>query len=776
MKIGLFICHCGFNIASVINIPKVMDWFKNRKNLFVFDNTYLCSENGIHEIKEKIRDNGIERVVIAACSIRMHGRMFRNELEKIGIHRDLVEFVNIREQNSWVHPHEPELATQKAIEQIEAIITYIKLKEPTERMKVPIKKSVLVIGGGVAGIHGALAIANSGFKVILVEKDSTIGGHMALFDKTYPTLDCAICILGPIMNDVQNHPNIKLLTYSEVEKVDGFIGNFKVMIKRHPKYVIEDKCIGCFDICSGVCPIEIPNRFFPRKAIDVKFSQAVPLIPVIDMDYCTGCGACEVACDREAINYNDTEKYETYEVGAILVATGFKGFDPSGLREYNYGKNPDVITSLELERMLNPDGPTKGKIIVPSTGKFPRKIAYALCVGSRNKNINREYCSVVCCLYSIKHAILIKERVPNVDITIYYNDIRANTKGGEEFYNRAKEEFNIKFIKGAISQVQPAEQGKPMKVLAENTLEGKNVEEEYDLVVLAIGQDPPEGTNILSQKLNASLDQYGFFMESHLKIRPSQSNIQGIYVAGSIQGPKDIPQSILQAESAAAKIIEILNSNELEIDVIKVRLDSSKCDVCKLCLDVCDFQAIRLENGKIVLNSANCTGCGACTAMCHSGALYIPGFTNEQMDVIIDTILSQKHQKPLIIAFLCNWCAYAGADLAGTSKIQYPTNVRPIRVMCSAMVNPAWVVKAILKGADGVLIAGCYEQDCHYKTGFIKTKNRFASIIEIFKELNINIKRVRLESVSAAEGKKFASVIEDFSKQLYELELNKPEN
>jgi len=770
MKIGLFICHCGFNIGSVINIQELKNWFESKKDLFVFDDLYLCSESGLNLIKDKIKENEIERVVIAACSFRMHGKMFRDELQKIGIHRDLVEFVNIREQNSWVHPNERALAIQKAIEQIEAIIAYIKLKEPTERIKVPITKSVLVIGGGVAGIHGSLSIANAGYKVILVEREPTIGGHMALYDKIYPTLDCAICILGPLMNEVLNHPNIKLLTYSEVDKVEGFIGNFKITVKRYPKYIHEDKCVGCFNICSSVCPIEIRDSINIKKSIDVKFSQSFPLIPVINMNYCTGCGACKVACDRDAINFDDKEKYETYNVGAILVATGFKGFDPTGLREYNYGKIPDVVTSFELELMLNPDGPTKGKIIVPSTGRLPKKIAFALCVGSRNKNINREHCSVVCCLYSIKQAILLKERIPNVDITIYYNDIRANTKGGEEFYNRAREEFNIKFVKGVISQIQQTDIDKSLMVLAENTLEHKITDEKYDLVVLSIGLDPPEGTYKLAKTLNVSLDQYGFFMESHLKIRASQSNIQGIYIAGAIQGPKDIPQSILQSESAAAKIISLLNSNELEIDVIKVQLDSSKCDLCRLCINICDYQAIKIENDKLILNSANCTGCGACTAMCHSGALYIPGFTNEQIEIMVDTILSLRKQKPLIIGFLCNWCAYAGADLAGTSKIQYPTNIRIIRVMCSAMVNPAWVIRALLKGADGVLIAGCYEQDCHYKTGFKKTKERFDSILEILKELKINEKRVRLESLSASEGRKFSNIVEEFSKTLFELE------
>ncbi|MHA1729163.1 MAG: hydrogenase iron-sulfur subunit [Promethearchaeota archaeon] len=773
MKIGIFICHCGFNIAGILDIPRIMEYFKKKeeKSVYVFENKYLCSDSGLKELTEIISEEKLDRVVIAACTFKMHGELFRRNVEKTGLHRDLIAFANIREQNSWVHRKEPDLATQKAIEQIEAQVEYIKeAKIQTHKLKVSINQKALIIGGGVAGIHGALAIANAGYKVVLVERDSTIGGHMALFDKTFPTLDCSICILGPLMNEVKEHPNITLLTNSEVTDVKGYIGNFSVKVKINPRFVDMDKCVGCFDICRDACPIEIPGRFFRRKAIDVKFSQAIPLVPVINMDYCTGCGACEISCDREAINFDEKEKIQKYQVGAILTATGFKEFDPSGLREYGYGNNPNVITGLEMERMLNADGPTEGKIIVPSTGTPPKKIAFALCVGSRNKNINREYCSIVCCLFSIKHAVLIKERIPNSDVSIFFNDIRASSKGGEEFYNRAREEYGIKFIKGAISLVQKGIKGEPMKILAEDTLKGENVEESADLLVLAAGQEPATGTVKLANMLKISLDSNGFLLESHLKIRPSQTNIQGIFLAGCIQGPKDIPQSISQAESAASKIIALFNKKETEISTEKVEFDESKCDLCRLCLDVCDYNAISIENKKLTVNSMNCDGCGACTAMCHTNALWIPGFSKTQMETLLDSYLVNKSQKPLIIAFLCNWCSYSGADLAGTNKIQYPTNVRVIHVMCSAMVNPSWVINAFLNGADGVLITGCYEQDCHYKTGFKKTMDRFESIIAIMEELKIDPKKVRLESVSAGEGKKYADIINEFSNELAKIE------
>ncbi|MBN2157073.1 MAG: hydrogenase iron-sulfur subunit [Candidatus Lokiarchaeota archaeon] len=770
-KIGLAICHCGLNIAGVLDIKRIKNFFKkDPKNLYVFDENYLCSDAGLKAIDDIVGEQKITRVVIAACSIKLHGDMFREHFEKIGISRDLVAFVNIREQNSWVHTKEPALATQKAIEQIQAKIEYVKLLEPQERVRVPVTQEALVIGGGIAGIHGALAIANAGYHVYLVEKDSTIGGHMPLFDKTFPTMDCSICILGPIMNEVKEHPNITLMTYTEVIDVSGYIGNFQVKIKKKARYVDLEKCVGCFDLCRGVCDVELPGRFFPMKAIDVKFPGAIPLVPVINMDYCTGCGACELACDREAIIYDDKDAIEDIKVGAILVATGFKDFDPTGLREYKYSLNPNIITALEMERMLNPEGPTRGKISVPSTGLPPKKVGFILCVGSRNKNLNREYCSNVCCMYSIKQAILIKERVPNCEVYVFYNDIRANFKMGENFYNRAREENHIHFQKGTVSDIQSIngeeDDAPTIKLFAEDTMQGVRMEDEFDLVVLATGMDPPDDTDKIANMLNISKDPYGFLMASHLKVRPSQSSLHGIYLAGTIHGPKDIPSSILQAESAAVKILSILIKKELEIAAVKVHLDEDKCDLCRLCLDVCDYQALSIENKKIVLNSANCLGCGACAAMCHTNALWIPGFSSEQIERQIDSYLANKSQAPLILAFLCNWCAYPGADLAGTNKIQYPTNIRVIRVNCAGMVNPSWVVKALLEGADGVIVIGCYEQDCHFTSGFTKAKNWHESTLAILEELNIDTNRIRLENISAGEGKKFADIVFEFSNSL----------
>ncbi|MFX1355097.1 MAG: hydrogenase iron-sulfur subunit, partial [Promethearchaeota archaeon] len=691
--------------------------------------------------------------------------------------RFLISFANIREQNSWVHSNEPKKATRKAIDQISMAIEQVKLLEPLEVQYSDVIPSTLIIGGGIAGIKAALVIANAGYNVYLVEKDLTIGGHMALFDKTFPTLDCSICILGPLMSEIKDHPKVTLYSYSEIEKVEGYVGNFDISVIKKPRFIVEENCVGCFDICREVCPIDVNETFFPRKAIDVPYPQAIPLFPNILEDHCIGCKACAQACDRDAIDFEQTEEQIKFKVGSIIVATGFKTFDPTLLGELNYVKYPDVITTLQMERMLNNDGPTRGRIVRPSNGKTPKKVSFVLCVGSRNQVIHHDYCSQVCCNVAIKEAILMKKEHPEIKITIYYNDIRAIGKNCEEFYNRAREDFGIRFIKSNISAILKRDISEESELIirGEDVIEGMLFENQTDLVILAVGMEPAEDTDKLSKILNVSQDTYGFLLEKHLKIQPSETSINGIFLAGAIQGPKDIPSSIAHAESAAAKTIALISKGSVELDPHIVYYNAESCDLCRLCEEICIYNAIKIQGSKLKLTQANCSGCGACAAMCHSDALYIPGFKKSQISAQIRTILKkEKSDYPLIIAFLCNWCAYIGADLAGTSKINYPSNVRIIRVMCTAMLDPALVFESFFLGADGVLIAGCYEQDCHYDTGFIKTKTRYSSIKEMLGETGINEKRVKISSISAGEGEKFAKVIRDFKEELEELEPIKP--
>jgi len=575
--------------------------------------------------------------------------------------------------------------------------------------------------------------------------------------------------------ECKEHPNIELLTNSEITKVEGYVGYFNVSILKKPRFIDEEKCVGCYDICRNVCEIDVKDTFFPRKAIDVPYPQAIPLYPNILEEYCIGCKACAQACDRDAIVFNQELEEIQINVGTIIVATGFKTFDPSILAELNYNLYPDVITTMQMERLLNNDGPTQGKVFRPSNGLPPKKISFVLCVGSRNKKIDHEYCSQVCCNGSIKQAILIKNEHPEANITIYYTDVRAIGKNCEEFYNRGREEAGIRFIKSNISAILKNDTSDELLIRGEDVIEGRLFENKTDLVVLAVGIEPPDGTDHLCQMLNISQDPYGFVLERHLKVRPSETTVNGIYLAGVIQGPKDIPSSIAQGESAAAKAISLMSKGKVGLNPQIAYYDETKCDLCRLCEKICVYNAIKIENKKLKLIQANCTGCGACAAMCHSDALYIPGFKKAQIVSKLKKLLTEKKESPLIVAFLCNWCAYMGADLAGTSKIEYQSNIRSIRVMCTAMLDPSLVFEAFFNGADGVLIAGCHEQDCHYDTGFIKAKTRYESIKELLGEAGINENRVKIESISAGEGIKFANVVNEFVETLKNLGPIKPD-
>ncbi len=380
-NIGVYICHCGFNIGGVIDIKRIVDEFSDgnrHPHITIIEHKYLCSDAGVLELKKHIKENQISRVVIAACTMKLHGEFFSKAIEETGLNRFLVEFANIREQNSWVHGQYPEKATAKAIDQINMALEKVRLAKALETIKSPVEQSCLIIGGGVAGIKAALAVADAGFKTYLVERQPTIGGHMALFDKTFPTLDCSICVLGPEMVKVKDHKNIELLTYSEVVKVTGFSGQFQVQVKKKARYVDEHKCAGCFNDCCDVCPVEINDKFYPRHAIFVPYPQAVPLVPVIDMDHCIHCRACELGCQRDAIAFSQQDTIRKITTGTIIVASGFEAFDPTVLRELGYGYFPNVITGMEMERLLNPYGPTKGLVVKPSDGTKPREIAFIL--------------------------------------------------------------------------------------------------------------------------------------------------------------------------------------------------------------------------------------------------------------------------------------------------------------------------------------------------------------------------------------------------------------
>ena len=771
-KIGVFLCSCGTNIGGIVDLEKIKETLRENPNYIVFDDLYFCSEAGIGKIRDSLKESPVDRVVIAACTPKLHQDLFREVIEELGIDPFFVEIANVREQSSWVHAADPEGATEKNIDLIKMAITRVENAKPLKKSSMEITKKALVIGGGIAGIKASLAIADAGYPVYLVERQPSIGGHMAMYDKVFPTFDCAICILAPLMVQVSRHPNITLLTNSEVKRITGVKGDFQVNIMKHPRFVDEEKCVGsCWEDCSINCPIDMPDtyngNYSTRKAIYLPYPQAIPYKATIDPEACIGCQVCESMCQREAIDFNQKAEEIKFNVGAIIAATGFQTLDPTVLEVFGYNDYENVITSLELERMLSPTGPTQGNVACPSDGRVPEKIAIHLCVGSRNlQPMAHSYCSGVCCMYSIKHAIELAKRYEESQIYVLYTDIRTPGKNYEEFYLQAQEMKNIKFIRGRVGDLLEDPESRKLTIRAEDTLLCELIEFEVDLLVLAVAMEPSKSSMELANLLKVATDHDGFYQEEHPKIKPEYASIPGIYVAGCIQGPKDIQTSILQAEAAAMQVVSMIQQDQLEVDVFAPTIDPELCKRCLLCELSCNRNIIEIKKDKIQIHPLGCLGCGTCTAVCPTNAIDCDVFSNDQIQGEIKAVLTEKKEFPLIIGFFCNWCAYAAADLAGMFKIQYPSNIRIIRAYCTGRINPRFIVNALLQGADGVFIAGCHPQDCHYKTGFMKASQRVSALKELLQAEGINPERLEIVSASATEAQKIAKGITRFTKKL----------
>ncbi|MDY6965276.1 MAG: CoB-CoM heterodisulfide reductase HdrA2 [Halobacteriota archaeon] len=770
MRVGVYVCHCGLNIASFVDIEEVVRYFEEQDDVTVARQIdYACSDAGQDVIKKDIRELEIDRVVVASCSPRMHEPTFRRCIEDAGLNPYLLEMVNIREQCSWTHSEERALATQKVKDLIRMGVAKAWRLKPLEKITVKVNKDVLIVGGGVAGIHAALDLAKAGIKVFMVERSPTIGGHMALFNEVFPTNDCSICVLAPKMVDVSTDQNITLFTNSDLVSVDGSVGNFKVKVRRRPRFVDEEKCKGCIDICADVCPIEVPNEsdfgIGSRRSIYLPIPQSIPLVAVIDPKSCVGCKLCEEACEADAIDYYQKEEEIELNVGGIIVATGYDLFDATIKSEYGYGHLKDVVTNMEFERMLNASGPTRGQVLRISDRKIPEKIAFILCVGSRDENTN-SYCSRVCCMASMKNAYLMKEQYPDTDITIFYTDIRASGEGYEEYYLKTQK-MGIKYTRGRVSSAEESEEGK-VALWYEDTTMDEIYREDFDMVVLANGLIPSEGSLELSSVLNLAKNPDGFFAPLHIKMNPMDTQISGVFIAGCATGPKDIQSSIAQGYAASSRVQSLLGKGEIELDPMSAHVIEDICNGCKLCVDVCKFENIKIIDKKAHVDELSCKGCGSCAAACPTGAIEMKNFTDEQITSQINAAFP-KSEYPYIIAFLCNWCSYGAADLAGSLRIQYPTNVRVIRVLCAGRVNPKFVLEAFEGGADGVLVTGCRLDECHYVQGNYDAKRRIDILKHIIKSMGFHERRLRIEWLSAAEGQKFADIVESFVEEIKEI-------
>ena len=768
IRIGVYVCHCGLNIAGSVNCEEVTKFAASLPHVVVSkDNRYTCSDQGQELIKSDIREHKLNRVVVASCSPRLHEPTFRRACEEAGLNKYLFEMANIREQCSWVHLREWEKATEKAKDLVKMAVAKAALLEPEEEVEVSITKKALVIGGGVAGVQAALDLADTGYRVYLVEKEPSIGGRMAQIDKTFPTMDCSICILAPKMSDVGRHPNIELLTNSEVKEVKGYIGNFKVKVLKKPRYVTEE-CTACGD-CVTACLVTAPNEFdiglATRHAIYTPFPQAVPSTYIIDRNLCLNkffivCDKCMSACERRAINFDMLPETVELNVGTIIVATGADVYDPSSLVNYGYSKFPNVITSLEFERLINAGGPSGGRLIRPSDMQIPDSVAFIQCVGSRSEKSNL-YCSNVCCMNTIKDSLLIKEHWPNVKIHVFYLDIRAYGKGFEDLYRRAKKEGTM-FIRGLPAEILEDRRTRNLWLVGENTLQKELYKINVGMVILSIGIEPRRDSEVIQHLLTLSRNPDGFFIEAHPKLRPVDTPTGGVFLAGCAESPKDIKDSVTQASAAAARASILMAKGKVTVEAITPRLIVENCTACGLCARVCPYNAISVdrEKKKTEIVEAACVGCGTCSAECPFSALTMRHFTDEQIYAQIDAATEQDADEK-IIAFCCNWCAYAGADFAGVSRMQYPTNVRIIRTMCSGRVAPKFVERAFSRGAAAVLVAGCHIGDCHYINANYQTKRRVEKLWKKMERLGLSKDRLQLLWASAAEGETFASKIKE---------------
>jgi len=653
-RIGVYVCHCGTNIAGMVDVEDVSEWasmnLEGEGVVVSRDYKFMCSSLGQELIQKDIKELGLNRVVVAACSPHLHEKTFRNACKAADLNPYLSELVSIREQDSWVHTNKV-AATEKAKAIVAGGVARVVHHEPLEPLHVPIHPANLVVGGGIAGIQAALEIADAGYQVYLVEREPTIGGHMAQFDKTFPTLDCSACILTPKMVDVGNHPNITLLTYSEVEKVEGFVGNFTATIRKHARSVNEDVCTGC-GVCWEKCPKKVVDDVFEagvgyRKAIYVPFPQAVPKYPVIDRENCTyyqkgTCKACEKFCPTGAIDFAQEDQILQVEVGNIILATGWQLFDTRRIPNYGYGRLANVFTSMEFERLSNAAGPTSGNIVLRDGITTPKSVGIIHCVGSRDRNYNN-YCSAICCMQSLKFAHLVHEKT-GADVYNFYIDIRTPAKDYDEFYQRLLEE-GTHFVRGKVAEVtdaarNPDEEGK-LIIQVEDTLIGKQRRIPVDMVILSAAMEPRADAKEVAKIFGISCSASGWYLERHPKLDPVATMTDGIYLAGCVQGPKDIPASVAQGAAAAARIMGKIQQKEITLEPVRASIDEEQCSGCRICNNLCPFNAILFHADKMVseVNAALCQGCGTCVAACPAGAISGTGFSNQQILSQIEGLL-----------------------------------------------------------------------------------------------------------------------------------------
>ncbi|MCD6263468.1 4Fe-4S binding protein [Candidatus Bathyarchaeota archaeon] len=771
LRVGVFICECGGNISNFLDVKRVAKEASTWDNVVVSRHyTYMCSTPGIEMIKDSIKRHKLNRVVIACCTPKMHKKKFQMKVEKEGLNQAFLEVANIREQCSWVHPDDWEGATQKAIDITRGAVRKVEKAVPLKSGEMKVNQSVLVIGGGIAGITASLSLAESGFKVYLVEKSPSIGGHMIKYPKVFPTLDCSQCILTPKMGEVADNPNITLYNYSEVKEVSGVPGDFHVKVFLKPRGVDAEKCIAC-GTCNRVCPVEVIDEFneglSKRKAAYIPFPQAVPTVYTIDFDSCTKCGRCVEKCPSGAINLDDKGRMVEIDVGAIILATGFelRGLEDYG--EYKYGKHPNVISSLQMERLMDVTGPTKGAIIRPSDGGEVKRIAYVLCAGSRDTDRGVPYCSRVCCLYAIKQALTIRRFIGDIDIWIHYIDIRTPGRRYEEFYKEAQVN-GVHFVRGKVAEVIP--DGNRLIVRAEDLSINRQIENEVDLVVLCPPIVPTSEISELSEMLKVPLDENKFVLESHPKLDPLATKREGVYACGMASGPKDIQTTVAEAEGAAVKAIEFLHEGKVTIEPNKAFLKEPElCDGCGECVNICPAEAISVEGGKAKINEIVCNGCGVCIPTCPTDALDLQGLTEEQLLAQIKGILAESKAEIKILAFLQSVNPYIAADLAGISRLPYSSDIRTLEVSSTGRLKLKHILYAFAHGADGVMLLEAPTKEGPFGEAHAIAEKRAEDYTWEIEDYGIDSMRLWFSRIYVPDWMKIVKVFETFDRTIKDL-------
>jgi heterodisulfide reductase subunit A len=655
-RIGVYICHCGINVAATVDVKAVAEFAGRLPHVVVArDYMYMCSDPGQEMIKQDVRDHDLNRVVVASCSPRMHETTFRTTVQEVGVNPYYFEMANIREQASWVHT-DREVATQKAKELVAGTVAKAALLEPLEERQVDVTPAALVIGGGIAGIEAALDIADAGYKTYLVERQPSLGGRMVQLNKTFPRLEDAGALVVAEMERAMEHPYIEVLAYAEVVGIEGYVGNFEARVRRKPRFVDPARCTSCGK-CAEACVLagQIADEFQmdlgQRAAIYRPFPKALPNNYTVDPAHCLliNKGQCEdgppcaLACPEDAVDFSQEAKELTLEVGAIIVATGYDPFNPERKPEFGYSRYPGVISAMEFERLAAENGPTGGRIVIPGTNREPEQIVFIHCVGSRDKagaatGSGNEYCSRVCCMYTAKQANVVLDQLPDARVTAFYMDVRAFSKGGEEFYDRARAR-GARYRRGNPSEVY--KRGDKLVVRSEDTLLQRTVEVETDMVVLAVGLEPGGGGREIAKMLKLSCTGDNFLAEAHPKLRPVDTTSDGIFLAGTCQGPKDIPDTVAQAKAAASSALIPLSMGKTKVEAIVSSVDRELCVGCGLCEGACPYGALSLHTwrGIMTINEVLCKGCGACSVACPSKAISLGHFTQKQTLAMLDAML-----------------------------------------------------------------------------------------------------------------------------------------